>query len=344
MRNINILGVVLVSILNSIIVHAQSYQASNYDGEVFNTTYHITFEETLESKERKENWHDSIRKLFKDFDYSLSMFNPKSVISAMNNNNPDARANQYVKTIIEKSLEVSRHTSGAFDITVAPLVNLWGFGFKNREKITAEAVDSILQFVGYQKIRLDRKGRLHKQDPRIQLDASSIAKGYMCDIIGNWLKNKGVKNYMVEIGGEITLHGNSPKGFPWRIGINVPEEDIFQRVNGIENILEISEGGIATSGNYRNFYYQDGKRYAHTIDPKTGYPVQKNILSSTVIASDCITADSYATAFMVMGVEKALDVLASDNSIMAYFIIADENSTQKYKVVYSEGLKKLLKK
>ena len=106
----------------------------------------------------------------------------------------------------------------------------------------------------------------------------------------------------------------------------------------------MNDGGIATSGNYRNFYYHDGKRYAHTIDPKTGYPVQKNILSSTVIASDCITADSYATAFMVMGVEKALDVLASDNSIMAYFIIADENSTQKYKVVYSEGLKKLLKK
>lgn len=343
MRKI-IIWFVFVFTLNTLAIKAQSYKACTFEGEVFNTTYHITFEETLASKGQNADWHDSIRKLFKDFDYSLSMFNPESIISAMNNNSKDARANQYVKNVIEKSLEVSRRTSGAFDITVAPLVNLWGFGFKNREQITTEAVDSILQFVGYQKIRLDRKGRLHKQDPRIQLDASSIAKGYMCDIIGNWLKNKGVKNYMVEIGGEITLHGNSPKGFPWRIGINTPEEDIFQRINGIEDILEISKGGIATSGNYHNFYYQDGKRYAHTIDPKTGYPVQKNILSSTVIASDCITADSYATAFMVMGVEKALDVLASDNSIMAYFIIADEDSTQKYKVVYSEELKKVLKK
>ena len=343
MRKI-IIWFVFVFTLNTLAIKAQSYKACTFEGEVFNTTYHITFEETLANKGQNANWHDSIRKLFKDFDYSLSMFNPESIISAMNNNSKDARANQYVKNVIEKSLEVSRRTSGAFDITVAPLVNLWGFGFKNREQITAEAVDSILQFVGYQKIRLDRKGCLHKQDPRIQLDASSIAKGYMCDIIGDWLKSKGVENYMVEIGGEITLHGNSPKGSPWRIGINTPEEDIFQRINGIEDILEISKGGIATSGNYRNFYYQDGKRYAHTIDPQTGYPVQKNILSSTVIASDCITADSYATAFMVMGVEKALDVLATDHSIMAYFIIADENSTPKYKVVYSEELKKGVKK
>lgn len=344
MKSNSIFWFVFVSILNTIVVHAHTYQACTFEGDVFNTTYHITYEDIQRDKRKNENWHDSIKKLFKDFDYSLSMFNPESIISAMNNNSQEAKANHYVKTVIEKSIDISKQTSGAFDITVAPLVNLWGFGFKNREQITTEAVDSILQFVGYQKIRLDRKGRLRKQDPRIQLDASSIAKGYMCDIIGDWLKNKGVENYMVEIGGEITLHGNSPKGSPWRIGINTPEEDIFQRINGIEDILEISKGGIATSGNYRNFYYQDGKRYAHTIDPKTGYPVQKNILSSTVIASDCITADSYATAFMVMGVEKALDVLAADHSIMAYFIIADEDSTQKYKVVYSEELKKILKK
>lgn len=344
MKSNSIFWFVFVSILNTIVVHAHTYQACTFEGDVFNTTYHITYEDIQRDKRKNENWHDSIKKLFKDFDYSLSMFNPESIISAMNNNSQEAKANHYVKTVIEKSIDISKQTSGAFDITVAPLVNLWGFGFKNKENVTPEAVDSILQFVGCKKIRLDRKGRLHKKDPRIQLDASSIAKGYMCDIIGNWLKNKGVKNYMVEIGGEITLHGNSPKGFPWRIGINVPEEDIFQRVNGIENILEISEGGIATSGNYRNFYYQDGKRYAHTIDPTTGYPVQKDILSSTVIAPDCITADAYATAFMVMGYERAFDLLDKNPSILAYFIITDENSENGYKIIFSEGLKKVIDK
>lgn len=340
----SIIWFVFVFTLNTLAIKAQSYKACTFEGEVFNTTYHITFEETLASKGQNANWHDSIRKLFKDFDYSLSMFNPESIISAMNKNSQDARANHYVRNVIEKSLEVSRRTSGAFDITVAPLVNLWGFGFKNKENVTPEAVDSILQFVGCNKIRLDRKGRLHKKDPRIQLDASSIAKGYMCDIVGDWLKSKGVANYMVEIGGEIALHGNNPKGTAWKVGINVPEEDYLQRINGIGGILKLNDGGIATSGNYRNFYYHDGKRYAHTIDPTTGYPVQKDILSSTVIAHDCITADAYATAFMVMGYERAFDLLDKNPSILAYFIITDENSENGYKVIFSEGLKKVLDK
>lgn len=326
--------------LNRFCPFAQNYKPITFEGEVFNTTYHITFEDNRNC----ERWHDSIRAIFLNFDLSLSMFNSESIISAMNNNTPNTKANEYVRNVIEKSFVVSKRTNGAFDITVAPLVNLWGFGFKKKEQATQDAIDSIMQFVGYKKISLDKDGYLHKQDSRIQLDASSIAKGYICDIIGNWLNDKKVKNYLVEIGGEITLQGNSPKGKPWRIGINVPEDDVFQRINGIEDILELNGGGIATSGNYRNFYYQDGKRYAHTIDPTTGHPVQKNILSSTVIAPDCMTADAYATAFMVMGVKKALDVLAQDKSIMAYFIIADEESKNKYKVIYSPNLYKKLAK
>ena len=322
MKSNSIFWFVFVSILNTIVVHAHTYQACTFEGDVFNTTYHITYEDIQRDKRKNENWHDSIKKLFKDFDNSLSMFNPESIISAMNNNSQEAKANHYVKTVIEKSIDISKQTSGAFDITVAPLVNLWGFGFKNKENVTPEAVDSILQFVGCNKIRLDRKGRLHKKDPRIQLDASSIAKGYMCDIVGDWLKSKGVANYMVEIGGEIALHGNNPKGTAWKVGINVPEEDYLQRINGIGGILKLNDGGIAT----------------------TGYPVQKDILSSTVIAPDCITADAYATAFMVMGYERAFDLLDKNPSILAYFIITDENSENGYKVIFSEGLKKVLDK
>jgi len=159
----------------------------------------------------------------------------------------------------------------------------------------------------------------------------------MCDVIGSWFRGKGVTNYMVEIGGEVALLGTNPDGKEWGVGINVPEEDALQRVNGIMKVIHLSSGGVATSGNYRNFYYRDGKRYAHTIDPRTGYPVQQDILSSTVIAPDCLTADAYATAFMVMGLEKAKKVLDKDSSLKAYFIVADENSKDGYKVVNLTG-------
>ncbi len=312
-------------------VYGKGYQAQRLVGEVFNTSYHIIYED------KGENWHDSIRVLFREFDGSLSMFNDTSILSRMNRNDRNVKANAYVQTVVRKAQEVSACTDGAFDITVAPLVNLWGFGFKNSDKVTDKAVDSIRSFVGYQKIYLDAEGQLRKADPRIQLDASSIAKGYMCDIVGDWLKGKGIENYMVEIGGEVTLLGSNPTGVEWGVGINVPQEDALQRVNGILNTLRLTSGGVATSGNYRNFYYRDGKRYAHTIDPRTGYPVQQDILSSTVIAPDCLTADAYATAFMVMGLEKAMDVLAKNSSLKAYFIVADENSRDGYKVVNLTG-------
>jgi len=302
------------------LIWSKGYQAQRLVGEVFNTSYHIIYEGN------GEDWHDSIRVLFREFDGSLSMFNDTSILSRMNRNDQTVRANAYVQTVVRKAQEISANTNGAFDITVAPLVNLWGFGFKNSDKVTAEAVDSIRKFVGYRKICLDADGRLSKADSRTQLDASSIAKGYMCDVIGTWLKGKGVTNYMVEIGGEVSLLGTNPEGKEWGVGINVPEEDALQRVNGIMNVIHLSSGGVATSGNYRNFYYRDGKRYAHTIDPRTGYPVQQDILSSTVIAPDCLTADAYATAFMVMGYKKAMEVLAKNPTITAYFVL-DEAHT-----------------
>ena len=314
------------------LIWSKGYQAQRLVGEVFNTSYHIIYEGN------GEDWHDSIRVLFREFDGSLSMFNDTSILSRMNRNDQTVRANAYVQTVVRKAQEISANTNGAFDITVAPLVNLWGFGFKNSDKVTAEAVDSIRQFVGYRKICLYADGQLSKADPRTQLDASSIAKGYMCDVIGSWFRGKGVNNYMVEIGGEIALLGTNPDGKEWGVGINVPEEDALQRVNGIMKVIRMSSGGVATSGNYRNFYYRDGKRYAHTIDPRTGYPVQQDIISSTVIAPDCLTADAYATAFMVMGYEKAMEVLAKNPTITAYFVFDDEDHEGEYRVVCNNSL------
>ena len=307
------------------------------EGSVFHTFYHIQYNDPTD-------YHADIKRLFAEFDGSLSMFNDTSVITRMNQNDPSVKANSYVRTVIDKALEVSRRTDGAFDITVAPLVNLWGFGFKNSDKVNQQMVDSILPFVGYKGISLDEDGTLHKNDPRTILDASSIAKGYMCDVVANFLEAQGVRDYMVEIGGELAIGGHNPKGNLWSVGINQPVNDSLQVGNAeLRDIMHLTGRGVATSGNYRNFYYKDGQRYAHTIDPKTGYPVQQDILSSTVIAPDCMTADAYATAFMVMGSERALEVLAADTTLMAYFIVsvAGADSTD---VIYSEGLKQMLRK
>lgn len=300
------------------------------EGTVFHTIYHITYQSN-------EDFSADINRLFKEFDGSLSMFNDTSIITRMNNCDPDVVANSYFKTVFNKAKEVSDATDGAFDITVAPLVNLWGFGFKNSENVSQAVVDSILQFVGYKTVSLDEDGHLHKNDPRTIMDASSIAKGYMSDIVADFLREHNVENYMVEIGGEIALNGVNPNGKQWGVGINKPMEDSTQVNNELQEVLFLSNGGVATSGNYRNFYYKDGKKYAHTIDPHTGYPIQQDILSSTVIAKDCMTADAYATAFMVLGKEKALQVLANDTTLMAYFIV-EGNGENEYDVVYSPAL------
>ena len=167
-------------------------------------------------------------------------------------------------------------------------------------------------------------GKVVKQDSRVILDCSAIAKGYGSDAVARLFDRKGIRNYMIEIGGEIVVKGLSPKEQKWKVGINKPIDDSLNVNNEIQTILNVTDLGIATSGNYRNFYYKDGKKYAHTIDPHTGYPVQHSILSSTVLAKDCATADAYATAFMVLGLEQAKKILQSTPDIQAYLIYADE--------------------
>ena len=234
---------------------------------------------------------------------SLSPFNKESVISRINRNEEVTPDSMFVH-VFQLAKTISEHTYGAFDITVAPLVNAWGFGFKNGQDLTPAQIDSILSFVGFEKVALEN-GKIVKQDPRVILDCSAIAKGYGSDAVARLFDRKGIRNYMIEIGGEIVVKGLSPKEQKWKVGINKPIDDSLNVNNEIQTILNVTDLGIATSGNYRNFYYKDGKKYAHTIDPHTGYPVQHSILSSTVLAKDCATADAYATAFMVLGLEQA---------------------------------------
>ena len=300
-----------------IISRQRSMPYQHNQGFVFGTVYSITYQSDTDL-------HDSIKAELKRVDNSLSPFNKNSVISAINRNEATATDGMFAE-VFGKAMDISRETDGAFDITVAPLVNLWGFGFKHDTTPTAQAVDSLLRLTGYAKVRLDGQGHIVKTDPRVMLDCSAIAKGYGSDRVARLLRSHGITNFMVEIGGEIVTSGISDKRVPWKIGVTKPTDDSLSTSTELQTVLNVTDRAMATSGNYRNFYYKDGKRYAHTIDPRTGRPVQHSILSATVLADDCATADAYATAFMVMGIEKARTVLERHPELMAYFIYSDSN-------------------
>ena len=281
-----------------------------------------------------------IKAAMMEVDNSLSPYNPSSIITRINHNE-DTVLNEHFVHVFNLAQQISSETEGAFDITVAPLVNAWGFGFKHSIDIEPSVIDSLRQFVGYQKIKLE-DGKIIKEDERTMLDCSAIAKGYGVDRVARLLDQKGVKNYMVDIGGEVVLKGKNPRMKNWRIGINKPVEDSLSVNQELQTILEVSDVGMATSGNYRKFYYKDGKRYAHTIDPRIGTPVQHNILSATVIAKDCTSADAYATAFMVMGLEKAKAFCEAHPELHAYFICDGEG--ESYEIFATPGMGKFIVK
>ena len=219
---------------------------------------------------------------------------------------------------------------------MAPLVNAWGFGFKNGTLPTKEKIDSLKAFVGFDKVSLN-DGKVKKSDPRTMLDCGAIAKGYGCDVVADYMRRQGIENFMVEIGGEVVTSGISEKRVPWKIGVTKPSDDSTNTSKELQTVLNITDKAMATSGNYRNFYFKNGRKYAHTIDPKSGFPVQHSLLSATVVANRCATADAYATSFMVMGIEKAKKVLERNPQLMAYFIYADKDG--KYKVWSSPSMK-----
>ena len=322
-------------ILATIWILVRRNQQNDYNsitGFVFGTVYNITYQ-------YKGDLSSEIEAELKRFDFSLSPFNDSSVISRVNRNE-ELVTDTFFQKCFNRSMEISRETKGAFDITVAPLANAWGFGFKKGAFPDSLMIDSLLQITGYDKVKLV-DGKVIKDDPRMMLSCSAVAKGYSVDVVAHFLDSKGIKNYIVDIGGEVVVKGKNSQGGLWRVGINKPIDDSLSRQKDLQTILEITNAGLATSGNYRNYYYKDGKKYAHTIDPRTGYPVQHSILSSTVIAKDCMTADALATAFMVMGLEEAEKFCKADPNINAYFIYSGKDG--KVETYFTEGMKKYIK-
>ena len=282
-------------------------------GQVFGTYYAIQYESVSDLQ-------DSITATFAAFDRSMSLFNPASTLSRINGGT-DSVADACFVQMYRTAEEVHRLSGGAFDITVAPLVNLWGFGLKNRARVTQEQVDDLLPHVGQEKIGL-RGTVVEKTDPMVQVDAGAIAKGQSCDIVAALLQRNGCANYLVDIGGEVVAKGHNPQDQPWRIGITRPIDDASGSVNEVQAVLQTTDIALATSGNYRNFYYDGEQKRSHTIDPRTGYPVQHSLLSATVRSNSCMRADALATACMVLGEEAALAMIEADSVSACYLIVA----------------------
>ena len=325
----------LILIIGSIFVIRQQRNTpfQKDEGMVFGTIYHITYQSDI-------NYQKEIEAELQKVDYSLSPFNKTSIISRVNRNEK-VKVDEMFSEVFQLAEKISGDTDGAFDITVAPMVNAWGFGFKTGNPPTKQTIDSLRAIVGFNTVSL-QDGYVIKKNPKTMLDCSAIAKGYGTDVVARFLKKKGVQNFMVEIGGEIVVNGNSEKLQPWRIGINKPTDDSLNTSQAIQDVVSVSNIAMATSGNYRNFYYKNGKKYAHTIDPKTGYPVQHNILSATVFADDCATADAYATSFMVLGLDGAKKILEKHPELCAYLIYSDQKGSNQ--IWYSPSLQKKLGK
>jgi len=303
------------------------------EGFIFGTTYHLIYDHS-------EDLHEEIKIKFNEFDLSLSTYNKQSIISKVNRNEP-VEVDHFFKTVFQKADEVTRATEGAFDMTIGPLANAWGFGFSNMASITQVLIDSLRLNMGMDKIKLEGN-RVVKANADIVLNVNALAKGYGVDVIACLLEQNGVTNYMVEIGGELRVKGHNQKQTNWRVGIDKPVDDPEVMSRDLQEVISITNTALATSGNYRNFYYKDGKKYAHTISPYTGYPVQHQLLSASVIAPDCMTADAYATAFMVLGLEKSLEIVKQHPELEAYFISSDEQ--ESYRITMSENFHKFINK
>ncbi len=284
------------------------------EGAVFGTYYHVKYRATADL-------HNQIQRELTRIDATFSLFNKESLLSQINANRTDTTDTLF-RTVFSLAQEVSQATNGAFDITVAPLVEAWGFGPAGNKTLPTDAViDSLRSFVGFKKVQIV-KTHVVKQDPRVQLDFSAIAKGLAVDGVAEVLHTAGAEDYMVEIGGEVVTRGKNPEGKLWTVGVVKPTTE-DATIGLLQEVLSLSTCAMATSGNYLNFHKAGNTQVGHTIDPRTGRPVSHNLLSATVFAPTCATADAYATAFMVIGLDSARAIVESHKDIEAYFIYED---------------------
>lgn len=313
-KNVNVLIVILL-LLTACGGSSKEMRQISFRGEVFGTYYSVSYYSA-----DNRNYQAALDSLFYDINQSLSYYVPNSVISRINRNESE-QADGYFLSVLEQGIDIAKETSGAFDPTVSPLVNAWGFGFDHPQTMTPDVIDSLKSITGYHRVRVEGN-RVIKEIPEIQFDFNAIAKGYAADLAGQLLESRGIETYLVELGGDLVARGLKPDGTAWRIGIEKPAEDMFAPQEWAY-MVEMHDRALATSGSTRKYYVQDGQRFSHTIDPKTGRPVQHNLLSVSVFANDCMTADAFATAFMVMGLEESVQFVEAREDLDAFFIYSE---------------------
>ena len=319
----------LLVILCALSVLACSQEAPkssiSFDGQTMGTTYRVSFPAGAANPSALKAEADE---LLIAINQSLSTYIDSSSISHINVSQDVTQQhpiNKHFQIVMASSQTINTATKGAFNPAVGPLVAAWGFGPEKTQEIPGDKIDSLLALIDFSAFQSKKQGMaLVKKIAGAQLDFSAIAKGYGVDAVGQLLEAKGIQDYLVEIGGEVRSKGQHPAGRNWRVGIDKPLEELAES-REIQVVIELDNQSMATSGNYRNFYIKDGKKYVHTINPFTGYPEVSDLLSVSVIAKDCMTADGYATAFMVMGKEKAMEMVKATPELEALFITSDDN-------------------
>jgi len=296
-------------------------------------SYHIKYKDS-----ENRNFKPSIDSLLVVFNNALSHYIPESELSKLNKSHtPQAYMSPFMLPVLQESRRIYEISNGAYNPAIMPLVNAWGFG--PAENITPDSImiDSLLAFSDFNLVEFNYT-QVWKKDPRVQLDFSASAKGYGVDVIGHFLLSKGIESYFVEIGGEVVCKGKNAKNQPWRIGIINPESDLFNQ--SFIATVEVSDLAVATSANNFNYRIIDEVKYSHTIDPATGYPVTRSILSASIFTRECMTADALATACMVMGVENSISMIEKLDGVEALLIYSDENG--EIASYLTDGIKPLI--
>lgn len=327
----------LLSFILAVIVITFSCKKSktvyeSFTGFIQGTTYNMVYENKGELI--PDSVEKNVVKILRKFDMSLSLYKDSSILSKINRNET-VKPDSFFIEVFNMSRELSEMTGGAFDVTVGPLVKAWGFGPDEHKNFTDAKRDSLLALVGMEKVSLT-DGKIVKSDPRVSLDFNAIAQGYSVDVICRYFDHLGIKNYLIEIGGEVRVKG-AKAGNPWKIGIDKPEDYNMIPGNNLQAIISIEDKAVATSGNYRAFYMENGIKYSHTIDPRTGYPARNQLLSATVVADNCALADGVATACMVMGKDSSITFI-NEHGLDGYLIYSDD--TGSFKTWMSDRLKK----
>ena len=326
-----IFSIAIISILLSSCAKKQEYLS--YDGFIQGTTFHIVFQAQENSIKQKD-----VDSIFSLINSTFSTYDSTSIISKINRNETQ-EVNQLFVNMFNKSFEVYKKSNGAFDITVGQVVNAWGFGNTDTMNVDSSRIDSLMKYVGFDKVKL-QNNQIIKSDKNIKIDFNAIAQGYTCDVIADFFESKNLKNYLIEVGGEIRGKGVNDKNEFWKVGIDKPTDNSSIENRELQEIVLLENKSIATSGNYRKFYEKDGMRISHTINPKTGFSANQNILSASVVANTCAEADAYATSFMVLGLEKSLEILKQNNDLEAYLISSDKNG--KLVVTKTKGFEKMI--